>query len=114
MLPRSIARWIEHEQLVNDRIINLERFARLDESDLRPELAPEAQPIWPQQMVAVPKEHARVYFFAAARVRRELGVHVPPGTVPVFLHPQPPPADERLIRRFGSRDTGYLATPTAS
>lgn len=55
-LDRSILRWLDYEQTVNERLIH-EIFLphRHQQTTVRPRLRPERRPVWEQRLVWMPR-----------------------------------------------------------
>ena len=63
----------------------------------------------------MPEDRVRVYGPVGAALRQLLGLKIPHGRAPLFLHPQAPAAHRRLRATFGSRFLeDVCATPTSS
>lgn len=115
-LAPAFRRWLEFEQTCNERLIHdifLPRFHQRSTS--RRELAPEAQPTWPQEITWLPSDLARVYGPLAREFEDAFGLSRRSGRVPFFQHPQPTRTHRRLAARFNLEPLGdFLASPTAS
>ena len=113
-LDRQIRRWLIHEQTVNERLLNLQVYRSI-ENRIPPQLRPETQPVWNQEVVWLPAPLVRRYGPIDAHLRAAFGIEITNKRTPLFLHPQPPAAHQRLRRKYGAAPwDGILATPTSS
>jgi hypothetical protein len=86
-------------------------YAAIDDRSnlIRDAWRPELRPVWKQEVVFVPEGDVRRYGSTGV-----IGVPVPRGRAPMFLHVQPTAHQRRLIRTTGSEPTELFATPTSS
>jgi hypothetical protein len=116
-LDDRIRRWLDWEQTVNERLAGDASGPRLRLSagSVSPGLLPEHRQVRPQQVVWLPRWAARSFGPLEREMRGAFGLPSPNGRVPFFIHPQPPAAHRRLIRRYGVRSfPGVGATTTSS
>jgi hypothetical protein len=116
-LDPATRRWLTYEQTVNERLVNDATHVPIDarSNTVRASYWPERQPVWPQEVVWLPRRQARVYGPLEAGFVEAFGHEVPPGRVPLLLHPQRPRSHTRHVRAHGHQPLdGVLATPTAS
>ena len=116
-LDERTRRWIDYDQTVNEHVFNrsARRRIALYKRTIKAPYRPERQSVWPQKVVWLPPERARVYGSLAEGLRLVLGLDVAADRVPLLLHPQPPAAHSRLAERFGCVPLdGVSATPTSS
>lgn len=112
-----MSRFLHHEQLVNERIVNPDQYVPIDGAthNVRRELWPEARPVWPLEAAFLPERQMRCYGAVGAEVMRAFGEPCPQGKVPLFLHAQAPASHVRRARQYGrSRVGDVLVTPTSS
>lgn len=113
-LDRQMQRWLIYEQTVNERLLNPAVYRPI-ENRIPQHLRPEAQPVWDQEVVWLPADLARRYGPVDAELRAAFGIEASKDRTPLFLHPQPPAAHQRLSREYGrERLPGIAATPTSS
>jgi hypothetical protein len=116
-LDAATRRWLTYEQTVNERLVNDATHVPIDarSNTVRASYWPERQPVWPQEVVWLPREQARVYGPLQAGFVEAFGHGAPPDRVPLLLHPQRPASHTRHVRAHRSQPLdGVLATPTAS
>lgn len=73
--PRT-ERWLTHEQTVNERLIDTERFASIEphRTRVRDELRPERRAVWNQEVLWLPRRAVRTYGAVSDEVRAAFGV----------------------------------------
>ena len=116
-LDAATRRWLNYEQTVNERLVNDATHVPIDgrSNTVRERYWPERQPIWPQDVVWLPRHRARVYGPLEAGFVEAFGHQSPQDRVPLLLHPQRPASHVRLARAHGCQALdGVLASPTAS
>lgn len=116
-LGAATRRWLDYEQTVNERLVNDATHVPIDarSNTVRASCRPEHQPVWPQEVVWLPRQRARVYGPLEAAFGEAFGVQPPQGRVPLLLHPQRPASHQRLVRAHGCQALdGVVASPTAS
>ena len=101
-LPADVQRWLEHEQTLNETL-DREPDGRIriliDHSRLRVAFRPESRGVWPQEVVWLPESQARAYGPVRGEFRAAFGYAGPADTLPLLVHPQPPPAHRRARDR---------------
>jgi hypothetical protein len=110
-------RWLEYEQIVNERLFNDTMLMPIDErsNTVRPEFCPEQRPVWNQEVTWLPDHLVRCYGPVKKEVRQAFGLNTAKNRTPLFLHPQTPAAHQRLGCRYGREQLGEIsATPTSS
>jgi hypothetical protein len=116
-LGRRIQRWVDYEQIVNERLIDDRHFSPIDHrsNTVRAELRPERRPVWDQPVVWLSKASVRAYGPLDDDLRAAFGVGLRADRAPMLLHPQAPAALRRLAPA-GECEVlaGVAATPTAS
>lgn len=87
-LPPRVARWLHLEQHVNERIHNPAIYAGMaaDASGVLPPYRPETGGAWKQDYLLA--REARAYGPVREKLASAFGLRVPPGKVPLFVHPQ--------------------------
>ena len=116
-LDAATRRWLHYEQTVNERLVNDATHVPIDRrsNTVRERYWPELQPVWPQEVVWLPRDRARVYGPLEASFVEAFGQPAPEDRVPLLLHPQRPASHTRLVRAHGCQALdGVVATPTAS
>jgi hypothetical protein len=116
-LDAATRRWLIYEQTVNERLVNDATHVPIDgrSNTVRARYWPEHQPVWRQDVVWIPREGARLYGPIEADFVEAFGHELPPGRVPLLLHPQQPASHARLASAHGRQTLdGVLASPTAS
>jgi IucA / IucC family len=116
-LDAATRRWLDYEQTVNERLVNDATHVPIDarSNTVRAAYRPEHQPVWPQDVVWLPRQQARVYGTLEAGFVEAFGHQPPPDRVPLLLHPQRPASHQRLARAHGCQALdGVVASPTAS
>ncbi len=118
-MDARIARWLDREQTINERLASAgtEGVLQLNlrHDTLRPSLLPERRPRWHPEVVWLPRDQARTYGPVREALQQALGVAAPAGHVPLVLHPQSTAAHRRLRATFGAERLAHVwATPTAS
>jgi hypothetical protein len=116
-LDAAMRRWLTYEQTVNERLVNDATHVPIDgrSNTVRDCYRPERQPVWPQEVVWLPRERARVYGPLEASFVDAFGHQLRENRVPLLLHPQRPASHARHVRVYGHQPLdGVLATPTAS
>jgi hypothetical protein len=116
-LDAATRRWLTYEQTVNERLVNDATHVPIDgrSNTVRARYWPERQPVWPQDVVWIPRERARLYGPLEAAFVDAFGHEPPRDRVPLLLHPQQPASHARLARAHGCQTLdGVVASPTAS
>lgn len=116
-LDAATQRWLTYEQTVNERLVNDATHVPIDSrsNTVRDRYRPEHQPVWPQDVVWLPRERARVYGPLEAEFVEAFGHRWHEDRVPLLLHPQRPESHARHVRAHGYQSLdGVQATPTSS
>lgn len=116
-LDAATRRWLFYEQTINERLVNDATHVPIDRrsNTVRQRYWPEGQPVWPQDVVWLPRGQARVYGPLEAGFVEAFGQAPPAARVPLLLHPQRPASHARLARAHGCQALDeVLASPTAS
>ena len=116
-LDAATRRWLDYEQTVNERLVNDATHVPIDarSNTVRDRYRPERQPVWPQEVVWLPRHETRVYGTLEHDFVEAFGQPLPRGDVPLLLHPQHPASHRRLARAHGHQALdGVVASPTAS
>jgi hypothetical protein len=89
-LPPAVARWLRFERFFNDRRANRRHFVSFREASrtIAAAYRPETSAEWNVDVAYVPARESRVVGPLVSELRRTLGLAIPTGTVPVFIHPQ--------------------------
>lgn len=112
-LPPHLVSQLQYEQLLNDRIENLNDFASIKQNTLPFKYYPESRPVFRLWNVDVPEEKVRV--LATGNVPKDIVYVVKDGKryVRFFIHPKSRELFREALAEFEWRQD-YLATPTSS
>src|SRR5262245_54670902 len=91
-LDAATRRWLDYEQTVNERLVNDATHVPIDarSNTVRASCRPEHRPVWPQEVVWLPRERARVYGALEGGFVEAFGHEPPRDHAPLLLHPQRP------------------------